>query len=333
MNNVESAVVAYAGLDVGAGELVVAVATEKGWRERTVANTAAGHRALVGWLRRQGERVQVCLEASGNYGLDVALALSAQPELVVSVLNPRQVRRFAESLGERNKSDRQDARVLAEYGRRMQPARWAVPSAAALELRAFSRAIAALVQMRTRQLNRRHALAASAALPALLERELERHVRDLERRIRRLRQAAERLIARDAELLRRYQSLLTVPGIAQASALLLLGEVATLPAELDARQWVAYSGLDPRRYESGTSVARPPRISRCGNRRLRAALYMSALVAVRHDPHLGTFYQRLVGRGKPALVALVAVMRKLLHAVHALCHRPQPWCGSRLCPS
>jgi transposase len=324
---------AAVGIDVGARELAVAMVDEGGWQERVVRNTAAGQRELLAWLRARGRRVRVCLEASGNYGLDLALALKARAEVEVSVVNPRQVRRFAESLGERNKTDGVDARVLAEYGRRMQPAPWQPPSRSALELRAITRAVAALTHISVQQQNRRHAAQAAEALPPLVRRELERHLRDLERRIRRLRQAARKLIAGDAELEGCYRHLLSVPGIGEVSALQILGEVATLPGMLDARQWVAYSGLDPRRYQSGSSVARPPRISRSGNQRLRAALYMPALVAVRHEPHLRAFYQRLIAHGKAPLAALTAVMRKLLHGIHAMFRRDENYCGSKLCPA
>ncbi|MBI4479719.1 MAG: IS110 family transposase, partial [Acidobacteria bacterium] len=92
----------------------------------------------------------------------------------------------------------------------------------------------------------------------------------------------------------------------------------------------AMAGLDPREYSSGTSVRRKTRISKAGNRHLRRALYMPALVAVRHDPHLGAFYQRLLARGKTKLQALVAVMRKLLHAIFGLFKHRQPYDGSKL---
>lgn len=321
------------GIDVGAGELAVAVAEEDGGQERAVPNTAAGHRELLRWLLKGGKRLRVCLEASGNYWLDLALTLSSRAEVEVCVVNPRRARRFAESLGERDKTDGVDARVLAEYGRRMQPAPWQPPSRTALQLRAIARAVAALTSIRVQQQNRLHAIRAAAALPALVGRELERHLCDLERRIRRLRQAGRKLIAGDAELERCYRHLLSVPGIGEVSALSILAELATLPGSLDARQWVAYSGLDPRRYESGSSVARPPRISRSGNQRLRAALYMPALVAVQHDPHLGGFYRRLLAAGKAPLAALMAVMRKLLHGIHAMFRRAEDYCGRKLCPA
>ncbi len=141
-----------------------------------------------------------------------------------------------------------------------------------------------------------------------------------------------RIISRDADLARQFRLLQTTPGVAQVSAVQLLGELAVLPATLDARQWVAQSGLDPRQHRSGTSVEWAPRLSKLGNRRLRRALYMPALVAVRHDPHLRGFYERLCSHGKAPLQALAAVMRKLLHAFHAMFHLDQPYDGARLCP-
>jgi transposase len=101
---------------------------------------------------------------------------------------------------------------------------------------------------------------------------------------------------------------------------------------LDARQWVAYSGLDPSQFTSGTSVEKRPRISRGGNRHLRRALYMPALVALRYEPHLRAFYQRLLRRGKAPLQAVIAVMRKLLHGLFAMFRLNRSYDGSKLCP-
>ena len=93
---------------------------------------------------------------------------------------------------------------------------------------------------------------------------------------------------------------------------------------------MAYAGLDPRQYNSGTSVHKKPRISKAGNKHLRHALFMPALVAVQHDPHLRAFYQHLLAQGKFKMQALVAVMRKLLHALHAMFKTHQPYHGSKL---
>jgi transposase len=324
----------YMGIDVSARELTVAWGDGgEQMKLECYANTAVGHQRLLRDLRGLRAPVQVCLEASGNYTLDIALALAkAGGEIQVSLANPRRVRRFAESLGQRSKTDPVDARALCQYVARMPFMPWQPPSAAALRLRAITRTITALTRMNTQQKNRQHALSVSAALPALLLRELEHQIGDTERRMVGLRRAAVRLIAKDAPLLRRWHHLQTIPGIGESSALAVLGELAVLPETLDERQWVAHSGLDPKHHVSGSSIEQKTRISKAGNRYLRAMLYMPALVAVQHDPALGGFYQRLVSRGKSKLQALVAVMRKLLHAAWGMFHHDQPYDGAKLCP-
>jgi transposase len=199
-------------------------------------------------------------------------------------------------------------------------------------LRAITRAIADLSGIHTQQNNRAHAAAASQALPALVVKEMHHHQKYLEQRMTRLCRQALRLVTEDPELDRRFRLMLTATGIGEISALQILGELAVLPEMLDARQWVAFSGLDPRLFKSGKSVEKRPRISRGGSRHLRRALYMPALVALRRDPWLRRFYQNLVLRGKARLQAIVAVMRKLLHALFAMFRTNQPYDGSKLCP-
>jgi len=334
MNKSEAGQTWYVGIDVSARELVVALGNRgSSLTVERYDNTAAGHKLLRQRLRGLRAGVTVCLEASGNYSLDIALLLAGLGKAAkLHVADPRRVRRFAESLGQRSKTDPVDARVLCQYAQRMPLVEWQAPSPAALRLRALSRTIAALVRMCTQHKNRQHALAASRALPACLVRELEAQVRYTEKRIAKLRRDAHRLIARDPALSRRWQHLLSVPGLGESSALAVLGELAVLPDTLDQRQWVAHAGLDPQHHESGSSMAQKPRISKAGNRYLRAALYMPALVAVQHDPWLGAFYQRLLAHGKAKLQALVAVMRKLLHAAWGMFRNDQPYDGAKLCP-
>ena len=147
-----------------------------------------------------------------------------------------------------------------------------------------------------------------------------------------LRREAQRVIAGEAALRQRYQQLRSVPGIAENSALQILAELEMLPQDRDVRQWVAYAGLDPREYRSGTSVRQRPRISKVGNRHLRHALYMPALVASRHEPHLRGFYKHLQERGKSKRQALVAVARKLLHAIYGMFRSGQGYDGTRVFP-
>lgn len=111
------------------------------------------------------------------------------------------------------------------------------------------------------------------------------------------------------------------------------GSWVLIPGNCDVRQWVAYAGLDPRQYKSGESVERRVRISKAGSRHLRRALFMPALVAVRHDPHFRAFYRQLLAKGKQKMVALVAIMRKLLHGIYGIFKSQQPFDAVKLFPS
>jgi transposase len=320
----------FAGIDVSARELNVAVrcGTEDREAVTTFRNNAAGHKALLAYLLPGNGRARVCLEASGNYSLDLALTLQAHRQVEVSVVNPRRARRFADRWASAARPIRSTPVCFAN----MPWVAWQPPSSLALRLRAITRAIEALGVMHTQEKNREHALATSQALPVMAIQEMRRHQRYLEHRMERLRREALRLIARDRELDRRFRLMLTVPGIGETSALQILGELVVLSNTLDARQWVAFSGIDPSQFTSGTSVQKRPRISRGGSRHLRRALYMPALVALRREPHLRAFYQRLLSRGKARLQAVVAVMRKLLHALFAMFRSNQSYDGSKLCP-
>ena len=177
-----------------------------------------------------------------------------------------------------------------------------------------------------------HAAEGSATTSRCVLQDLRRSMKNLTLRIARLRKEAVALVEQDAELKAKFQQMIGIPGIAQTSAVQLLAELAGLAPEMTVRQWVAHSGLDPAHRESGSSVHLPSRISRHGNRFLRRALYMPALVAVRFDPHLKAFYQALQTRHKSKLQALMAVARKLLHAIFGIFKTNTPYNGAKLFP-
>jgi transposase len=222
--------------------------------------------------------------------------------------------------------------VLAEFSLRMPFSAWQKPSQSALALRAVSRHVEALVVQQRREANRLHAAERSIATPRCVIADLKRSLAGVSRRIVKLRREAMTLIAADVQLNERFKLLTGVPGIAAVSALQILGELVLLAPDMKVRQWVARSGLDPVHQASGTSVHKPSRISRAGSRHLRRALYMPALAAVRWDPHLKAFYEALLARHKRKLQALVAVARKLLHAIYGIFRTRTPYDGSKLFP-
>jgi transposase len=209
---------------------------------------------------------------------------------------------------------------------------WRAPSHAQLELRSLSRHLHSLTQEQTRIKNRMHVARGSRTTAVAILEDLKRELAHIAKRLLRLRRQSMLLVRADSTLCRHHDLLVTVPGIGSLSAVQLLGELTLLSPNMTLRQWVAHSGLDPAHQQSGTSLHKPSRISRHGNRHLRRALYMPALVAARHDPCLTTFYQTLLARQKAKMQALIAVARKLLHAIYGVLKTQTPYQGEKLFP-
>jgi len=295
---------------------------------REFPNTAEGHQSVLRFLARSGRRVQVAVESTGLYGLDLALALH-HAGVSVMVANPRAVRHFAQAMLQRSKNDQLDSVVLREFAARMPFEPWRPPSAAALKLVSVARRLEALTDMMAAEKNRLHAALLSEALPAIIRRDIQRSIQTQQRAIDRLTRAAQEFIAEDPTLARRYELLISIPGFGATSAVHILAELNMLPAGMDVRQWVAYAGLDPREYSSGTSVHKKVRISKAGNKHLRRALYMPALVAVQHQAQVRGYYEHIQARGKNKMQALVATMRKLLHAIYGMFKHDQLFDGRK----
>ena len=319
-----------AGVDVSAATLEVAWrSTDGGVRRRTFSNDEAGHRLLIKELSRGGAPARVALEATGLYGLDLALALDRAKDVEVMVANPRTVADFGKALLQRSKTDRIDAETILMFVERMPFVAWNAPSKSALQLRAITRRIAALSKMVRAEKTRRHAGEAAKAIRAILDRSSRNTIAMLEREITTLRKAARAVIAADEQLERKLLLLTSIKGIGEVSAVQILAELILLPADMTDRQWVAHAGLDPRLVQSGTSVRFATRISKQGNPYLRAALYMPAMTASRYEPNVAAFRDHLAARGKRPKQIHVAVMRKLLHAIHAMFNKDSLFEGQK----
>jgi len=304
------------GIDVSAQTLDVALSHEgQPPMTATFANTPTEHRQLIKWATKRGRSARVCLEATGMYSLGIALALHRHPRIEVMVVNPKAIKNYAGAKMQRAKTDTIDAQLILDFAQRMSFVAWQPPSDEVLQLQAITRRITQLKVEITRERNRLHADQYRANATHLIEQDIQVHIRHIERRIQHLEEKGLALVSSVAELSTPFQRLLSIPGIAAVSALRLIAELAVLPKDMKPPQWVAHAGLDPRPYESGSSVHPPRRITKAGNKYLRAALYMPALVAIRHQPNVKAFYEKLIEAGKKPLQAIVAVMRKLLHAI------------------
>jgi transposase len=302
------------GIDVSKTELIVALhPSGEQWSSGT---DPAAVDALIARLVALQPAV-VVVEATGGYERAV-VAASAAAGLPVAVVNPRQVRAFAQALGRTAKTDAIDAHVLALFGARVQPEARPVADAE-------TQALAGLVARRRQlleMLGAERCRLAQAPPTGPITRDLRNHIRWLERRVNDVDEEIGTAIQQSA-VWRVHEDLLrSVPGIGPTVARTLLGELPEL-GRLDRRAIAALVGVAPFNRDSGQWRGR--RMIWGGRASVRAALYMAALVATRHNPVLKRFYQRLRAAGKPAKVALVAVMRKLLTIVNAMLAHQSRW--------
>lgn len=318
----------FAGIDVGSQELVMVLRTNaKSQPAQAFPNTPAGHKKLLKTLTKTPLGA-VCLEATGVYSVDISIALH-DAHMPLMVLNPMVAHNFAKVLNNHSKTDNVDADTLARYVEHMPFEPWIRPGKAEMALRAFSRRIHAMKEQNAMNKNMLHALKSQRDTPKSVLKDAMLAITQLEKRIDNLNAEALKHIKSEPALQKAFDLLLTVKGIAATSAIALLGELLMLPKGLSHSQWVKYAGLDPMHFKSGTSVEKKARISKAGNRYLRAALYMPALVAKMYDPHVKGYFEHLLELGKTPMQGVCAVMRKLLHALHGMLTNNQPFDSNR----
>lgn len=317
----------FVGIDVGSKALHVAVHGQD--EVHVFDNTAAGRAKVVAYLKKRSALVVVTLESTGVYGLDLALALHGLKRFTVRYLNPMRAKAFMKARSGRSKTDRVDARLLAELSATVDLPAWTPPAAHALELRSVTRRIRTLVNDRTREKNRLAAVSATDAFADLLRSDVEDSIARLDERIVRLQTAAVAFARGFEDLSRAMDLLVTYPGIAENSAVEILGELACMPSDLTAPQLVAQAGLDPRPDQSGGRDGKRS-ISKMGSSYLRAILYIAAVNTVRWCPEIARFHAVLTGeRKKPSKVAYVAVARRLVHSIHGVLASQTPFDAAR----
>jgi transposase len=302
----------FVGIDVAKAQLDLALRpTGERW---AVTNDEPGIAALVARLQAV-QPTLIVLEATGGYHRAVVAALAAAA-LPLVVVNPRQVRDFAKATGQLAKTDTLDARAVAHFAEAVRPALRPLPDAQTEELRALLARRRQLIAMRTAEQNRLET--ASPRLRADIVAHiawLDQHVATLDDDLDTTLRASP--VWRERETL--YRS---VPGIGPVCARTLVLDLPEL-GTLSRQRIAALVGVAPFNRDSGT--LRGTRTTWGGRAHVRATLYMSALVAVRYNPVLKAFYQRLCTAGKAKKVALTACMRKLLTILNAMVKRQKPW--------
>lgn len=302
------------GVDVAKASFDVAVPIKPGqYKTRAkLGNDAAGFAFFGQWLDQHAPGAAVFMEATGIYHEALALFLFERGH-AVHVMNPAQVKAFAQSELSRTKTDRTDAKGIARFGAAALLAperlhRWQPLPPAQRELRALVRRLEDIKGLRQMEHNRLEV--ADASVRSSVETTIEL----LDEQIALIEQRIASHIDRDPDLRDRRDLLESIPGIGATTSAWLMAHLGDGRRFADPRQVVAYVGLNPRLRESGTGKGRV-HISKIGEAALRAKLYFPAMTAKRHNPLLKAMAQRLAERGKPPKVILCALMRKLLHIV------------------
>ena len=303
----------FVGIDVSKAQLDVAVRpTGKRW---TLPYDQTGIEGLIPKIVDLGPAL-VLLEATGGLELPLVAALAAAA-LPVVVVNPRQVRDFAKATGTLAKTDTLDAGVLAHFADAVRPDVRPLKDA---ETQVLNSLTARRHQVMTMLVSEKNRL--GTAIGAVSPR-IEAHIGWLEQELNDLDQGLRQTLRRSPVWREKDDLLRTVPGVGEQLSLTLLANLPEL-GTLNRRQIAALVGVAPYNRDSGT--LRGKRAVWGGRSRVRAVLYMGALVASRHNPAIRDFYQRLLAAGKPKKVALVASMRKLLVILNGMLKHGSPWC-------
>lgn len=309
----------YLGIDVAKAKFDVALLHNNQFRSCTFTNNSAGFEALCKWLGDIDKAlIHACIEATGAYHQSLASYLVEQ-RFNVSVVNPLRIKGFAQSALKRNKTDRTDAKLIAQFCQAIKPDFWNPLSPSVKLLQALVRRLDDLQQLYFQEQNRLE-MAHEAIKPSI-----EKVLQLLASEMAQLQQQVQEHMQQHNELIVKSQLLKTIPGLGDktiAKILAFCGEVNHFD---NAKQLATFAGLNPVHRQSGSSVKGKPRLSKTGSAEIRFALYMPALVAMRHNSVIKAFCARLSERGKPKMLIVGAVMRKLLHIIYGVLKSGKPF--------
>lgn len=278
------------------------------------SNDAVGIAALVALLQNSGVE-RIVIEATGGWETPGVSAL-AVAQLPVVVVNPKQVRDFAKAMGHFAKTDKLDARVLALFGERLQPALRALPDEAQRTLADLLGRRNQLVAMRAQEKTR------LATVPAVARKDVEQHIAWLGKRIAKLEGDLGNRLRKSPVWCHKATLLDSVPGVGEVTTFSLLADLPEL-GTLNRQKISALVGVAPFPDDSGKRQGK--RYIRGGRAEVRCALYMATLSAITHNPPIKALYERLTKAGKPFKLAMTACMRKLLTILNAILKNNQPW--------
>lgn len=317
----------YLGMDVAKAKLDCCLLLDEVGKRKTkvVNNTKSGITDLLAWVTKQkvsSQQLHVVMEATGVYHEQAALAL-ADAGVTVSIVNPAQVKDFGRGLAVRTKTDGVDSFVLARYGALLKPAAWTPPAPEARMLQTLLARREAVAQDLQRERNRQEKADATDT-PERIRQSLADSIEFLAKQLAGLQRDIDCHIDRHPSLKDDMALLQSIPAVGPQVG----GNLLSVMHSHDfgsAEQLAAYLGLVPVERQSGSSVLGRARLSKAGPARIRAVLYMAAVVATRCNPHVKAVYERLLARGKSKMSALGAAMRKLVHLCFGVLKTRKPY--------
>lgn len=315
----------FVGIDVSKSKLDCAVLRDGKIKSKVVSNDRPGFAQLDAWLQERGAakaHSHLCMEATGPYNEQAAQAL-VDFGWIVSVVNPARIKGFAQSELARNKTDRADAALLARFCAAMRPSVWTPPSPAYRQLRARVERLQALKDMHQQEANRLEAHHASGETTVLSN--VESHLAWLDEQIAKLQDEINDHIDGHPELKQDADLIASIPGIGEATVAKVLAYAGDVRRFANAKALAAFIGICPRQRQSGSSVKGRTMISRTGHAALRKALYMPGLVALRHNPILKVFGERMKANGLAPKAVVSAAMRKLAHLIYGVVKSGEPF--------
>ncbi len=308
------------GIDISKAKFDVALLVDgKVKKTRVFENNLTGFKALSLWIIKHDiTHLQACMEATGTYGDELATYLYDQG-FEVSVVNPAQIKSFSGAQLNRAKTDKADAKLIAQFCASMHPMAWMPPPVHVRELQALVQRLAALLQMERQEQNRLGTAApvTQPSIKAVLAT-IKAEIKAVERMIR-------DHIDHHPDLKDQSKLLDSILGIGVATIARLLAFVGDVHRFNDAKALAAFVGLNPTVHQSGSSVRGKSRLSKKGNATIRKALYMPAVVARRYNPIIKEFAERLKKAGKSNMLIIGAVMRKLLHIIYGVLKSGKPF--------
>jgi transposase len=312
----------YTGIDVAKDSFVAATS-----REGKVTTTLHHNdkKGIAGFLKILPSQTWCIMEATGVYSLQLAIGLY-EKGIKVSVVNPLQIKRFAQTKLKRTKTDKVDAALIAEYGQRMQPKLYEPPAPFIRQLQQQRMSLKLLVKSKGAFLNQLHALAQLEEADKEALKACKTVLHSIEKQIEKLECQMQQNAEEHCREL--FALLQTIPGISKKSALELIIVSGGFKNFTSAKQFSSFIGICPSIHESGTSIRGYRGMSRIGDKKIRATLYMCSLAAKVYNQACRQLYERMLAAGKAKQVALVAVMNKLLKQVFGIVKSGDVYCPS-----